>query len=419
MTPVRSLSIVIGALAALALSGPAHAQQPPGGAPASTSGGIQQQLQLSQRRLEEIRAERARLQEEMQSVQSRAKDVAAELSNVERRLSGSRSVLSEIQFQSEAVSDRIGVNNRDLVLTREHLRESSATLERRLRDIYEMGSLHTVRVLLGADSFTDLLNRYRYLRLIAGYDRTLVVRVKRLEQDLLLRDATLRQDFAEIGRLRQSRIGEVAELRSIEDEHKRTLDQFRTRERQTQSRLQTLEADESRMKKVLDDLERRRLELERRTGSSTAGRPAPATLAAADAGTLDWPVEGAVVYRFGREVRPNGTVLRWNGIGIGAKTGTPVRAVKAGAVVLAGPFEGYGPTVIISHGEGFYTLYLYLEEIGVVEGRAVEAGQVVGTVGGAATPEGPHLEFQVRAPQGSGSPQAQDPLRWLRRPSDR
>jgi septal ring factor EnvC (AmiA/AmiB activator) len=137
------------------------------------------------------------------------------------------------------------------------------------------------------------------------------------------------------------------------------------------------------------------------------------TLAAGDAGTLDWPVDGALVYRFGLERRPNGTVLRWNGIGIATAAGTPVRAVKAGTVVLAGPFEGYGPTVVVSHGDGFYTLYLYLEEVGVVEGRRVEAGQVVGTVGGRGTPEGPHIEFQVRAPQG-GSPQAQDPLRWLR-----
>ena len=33
---------------------------------------------------------------------------------------------------------------------------------------------------------------------------------------------------------------------------------------------------------------------------------------------------------------------------------------------------------------------------------------------GADTPEGPHVEFQVRVPQGTGSPQAQDPLAWLR-----
>jgi septal ring factor EnvC (AmiA/AmiB activator) len=88
--------------------------------------------------------------------------------------------------------------------------------------------------------------------------------------------------------------------------------------------------------------------------------------------------------------------------------------VEAGTVVLAGPFEGYGLTVVLSHGGGFYTLYLYLEEIGVNQGREVTVGQVVGTVGGADTPEGPHMEFQVRAPIDGGAPRARDPLAWLR-----
>jgi septal ring factor EnvC (AmiA/AmiB activator) len=168
---------------------------------------------------------------------------------------------------------------------------------------------------------------------------------------------------------------------------------------------------------LIADLERRRVEEERRRVAGTdpgARAPGGRTLTAADAGSLDWPVDGNLIYRFGRERRPNGLVLRWNGVGIAAPPGTPVRAVRGGRVVLAGPFEGYGPTVVLSHGEGFYTLYLYLEEIGVVEGRDVEAGQVVGTVGGADTPEGPHLEFQIRAPVGGSSPQAQDPLQWLR-----
>jgi hypothetical protein len=38
----------------------------------------------------------------------------------------------------------------------------------------------------------------------------------------------------------------------------------------------------------------------------------------------------------------------------------------------------------------------------------------VGTVGGEETPEGPHIEFQIRAPNGTGAPQAQDPMNWLR-----
>ncbi|MBW3536133.1 MAG: peptidoglycan DD-metalloendopeptidase family protein, partial [Gemmatimonadetes bacterium] len=324
-----------------------------------------------------------------------------------------RSVLAELDFQAEATAERIRGNNGELLRTRERLAEGSAILQRRLRDIYKLGSLHTVRVLLGAESFSDLLNRYRYLRLVANYDRSLVQRVEELEQGLVRQNRDLRESLAALGALRQNKLSEVAELRSVEDEHQRTLEEYRSREQRATTRLEQLEEDAQRMVGLVDELERRRVEAERRRASAGA-RTEAASMASGDAGSLLWPVEGGLLYRFGRERRPNGTVLRWNGIGIAADPGTPVRAVREGTVVLAGPFEGYGPTVVLSHGNGFYTLYLYLEDIGVVEGRRVEAGQVVGTVGGTDTPEGPHIEFQVRAPLDGGAPQAQDPLLWLR-----
>lgn len=368
---------------------------------------LNREIQQSQRRLEQIREERARLQREVGDVRNRVRDVATELANVERRLSASRSVLAEVEFQSEATAEQIQTTTRDLLMSQERLAESQAVLSRRLRDIYKMGPMRTVQVLLGARSFTDLLNRYRYLQRIAAFDKALVERVRALEAELADRNEELQNRMALLGTLRQDRLTEVVQLRSVESERQAAIQQFRAREQTASSRLDELAADEQRMTTLIDGLEERRRELEARR----AGSP---SISNEDAGTLDWPLDGRILYRFGRDQRPNWTVIRWNGIGISARTGTPVQAVKAGTVAYAGPFEGYGPTVMLSHGDGFYTLYLYLEEIGVVEGREVTAGQVVGTVGGEGTPEGPHLEFQIRAPQAGGSPQAQDPLRWLK-----
>lgn len=385
------------------------------GALAFMAGGLAGQTDLrreileSQRRLEQIRAERARLEGEIGDVRNRVRDASEDLVNVERRLSASRSVVAEIQFQSDAVTQSIQETTRELVQARERLAEREAVLNRRLRDIYKMGPLHTVGVLLSASSFTDLLNRYRYLQRIASFDRSLVNRIETIENELADRDDDLRQRMAELGSLRQNRLSEVAQLRSVESERQTALTEFRSRERRTASRLDQVDADEVRMTRLIGDLEIRRREIETRALSASAD----ASLSPDDAGSLDWPLDGDLIYRFGRERRPNGTVLRWNGIGIAASPGTPVTAVRSGTVVLAGPFEGYGPTVVLSHGNGFYTLYLYLEEIGVVEGRTVAIGQVVGTVGGTDTPEGPHIEFQVRAPVSGGPPHAQDPLKWL------
>ena len=370
---------------------------------------ICREILASQRRLEEVRAERALLRGEMNNLEGRVRDVSGELANIERQISASRSALGEVDFQVDAVANEIESSSRDLVVTRERLRNGAAILNRRLRDIYKRGPLHSLSVMLGAGSFSDLLTRYRYLRLIASYDRTLLERVGEMEAQMVAKNDDLKVHMSDLGRLRQAKQGEVASLRSVEDRHRRALESFRAEERRADSRLEKLDSDETRLTRLVTDLETRRVEAE----SRLSGRP-PITMSSEDVGSLDWPVDGELIYRFGREQRPNGIVLRWNGIGIRASTGSPVRAVRAGTVVLAGPFEGYGPTVVLSHGEGFYTLYLYLEEIGVVQGRRVEIGRVVGTVGGTDTPEGPHIEFQIRAPVDGGSPKARDPLQWLR-----
>jgi septal ring factor EnvC (AmiA/AmiB activator) len=405
MRPSATRLLVAGLLAVLAAgtaAPPALAQQTD----------LNKQILDSQRRLEEIRAERTRLQQQMESMQAHVRDASAELVNIERQLSASRSVLAEVTFQADATSKQVEETTKQLIETREQRAVARATLARRLRDIYEMGPLHTVRVLLGATSFTDLLNRYRYLQRVATYDKALVDHVADLEQTLTQQNETLQQKMARLGTLRQTRLSELAQLKGMEAERQSDLADLRTQTSTAKSRLDQLDSDERNVTKLIADLERQRLDEERRA-AAVAGPPGT-TLSAADEGTLSWPVDGKVIYRFGKDRRPDGVVLRWNGIGIAAPTGTPVRAVRGGRVVLAGPFEGYGPTVVISHGDGFYTLYLYLEDIGVVEGHEVETGQVVGTVGGADTPEGPHVEFQIRAPVDGGAPQAQDPLKWLK-----
>jgi septal ring factor EnvC (AmiA/AmiB activator) len=109
----------------------------------------------------------------------------------------------------------------------------------------------------------------------------------------------------------------------------------------------------------------------------------------------------------------DGIVLKNQGIGISAPAGTAVKTVESGVVEFAGAFPGYGLTVIVSHGGGYRTLYLYLKTIGVQVNQQVASGQVVGTVGGEQSAEGAHIEFQVRVPR-DGSIEPVDPLAWLR-----
>lgn len=394
------------ALAFLAMGAPlrAFAQQGQG---LSDAASFEDELTESRRRLDEIQRERADLRREMQALESRVHDISSRLELVSREVDNSTRMLSELEFQLERQQERIDETTTDLDHTRDQLARQKTDLNLRLRDIYKRGPLRTVQVLLGADSFSDLLNRYKYLSLIARYDRQLVRNVAALETRLIARERLLSRTLAEIQELREARASEHEALEVLRVRQSRALSSAQQEQESTSARLRRLEEDAQRLASLIDLLETRRREAEAAAGA-TAG-----TLTPTDAGTLVWPVDGRLIYPFGRQTQPNGTVLRWNGIGIAAAAGSSVRSVAAGTAVLAGPFEGYGPTVVLSHGGGYYSLYLYLDEIRVQEGDAVANGQVLGTVGGARTPQGPHIEFQIRSPGG----EAVDPLGWLRRRS--
>ncbi|HEX2081507.1 MAG TPA: peptidoglycan DD-metalloendopeptidase family protein [Longimicrobium sp.] len=382
--------------------------------------GPDQEISESQRRLQQIRQERQQLRGELSRIRSRVGDVSAEIRNIQRQQQVSASLLREINLQLEETSKKIDETTREMAETQAELVEKRQLLHLRLRGIYKRGPLHSAQVLLSAQSFSDLLNRYKYLYIVAHRDRTLVQEVGELAQELELRERELRRSIEDIRYLQAERTQENAALEELRSGRAATLSGLRASERQTNARLEALARDERRLTGVIADLERRRREEERRRAAAAASAapgaarpaaPAASTMTTADIGNLDWPVGGRVVYRFGRATQPNGTTIRYNGIGIGAAAGSAVRAVEAGTVEMAAPFEGYGPTVVVSHGGGYYSLYLYLKDVYVRPGAQVTKGQTIGTVGGEGTPEGPHVEFQIREPGGG----AVDPVTWLRR----
>ena len=121
-------------------------------------------------------------------------------------------------------------------------------------------------------------------------------------------------------------------------------------------------------------------------------------------------MDGPLIYNFGREVQPNNTAIRWNGVGIRAAEGTPVKAVAAGRVAEVGQYGTYGLVVLIDHGGGDVTVYGSLQRATVQKGLIVGKGQTIGLVGVSDPELGPRLHFEVR----QGGP-AIDPATWLRR----
>lgn len=75
--------------------------------------------------------------------------------------------------------------------------------------------------------------------------------------------------------------------------------------------------------------------------------------------------------------------------------GAPVRAVYPGRVAFADDYPNLGNTVILEHGDHFYTVSAHLQRITVQVGEELESGQRLGTVGSDDQKAG--LLFEVRS----------------------
>ncbi len=96
------------------------------------------------------------------------------------------------------------------------------------------------------------------------------------------------------------------------------------------------------------------------------------------------------------------------GIDLGAPIGTPVYATGEGVVTMAGPWDRYGNTIDIAHGNGIITRYAHLSRIKVKEGQRVTRSMVIGLVGNTGRSTGAHLHYEVRV---ADTPK--DPIKFI------
>ena len=398
--PLRALCslAIVGAL----LAGPVLAQRPT----------YQQQMQENQRRLESIKRERSDVEQELERLRTQAHSLSDEIANIEQQKQSTNRIVNELDRQITGLGTQIDQITVDLLIAQDALLEKRAVLERRLVDIYKRGALYSWQVLLAAESFGDLLSRYKYLFLVSRQDRLLTNDMHKL-RDRVARQRQLLVDAREaLARRRRERSDELGRYLALEHERETNLRETRRNARQAEQRLTRLDRDEHTLNDRIEALERARRAAESR-GVSTATTGAITT---ADLGNLDWPVAGAgggsIIYPFGTTTGPNNTRIPRHGIGIKAPVGTAVRAVAGGTVSLAGPLGLYLTSVLIDHGGGYYTFYAYLNDATVRQGERVIRGQLIGHVGGESSDEGPHLHFEIRGQGGI----ALDPGNWLRSP---
>jgi murein hydrolase activator len=360
--------------------------------------------------LEQIRQERAELERRAQELQTTVHDLSEEVANIDRRVDATARIVKALDTQLATITSAVDSTSKKANRAESELAAKKAALHDRLVSIYKRGPLYSTEAMLSARSFGELVARYKYLHLLAVHDQALVSRVGELRDQVRREHANLVVLRSSLEDNRSDKVREENALRALEREREASLANTRAQVRQTAERLELLRQTEAQLTNAIAsfDAERRRVESARpaavRTGSS---------IKTTDYGRLDWPVDGALIYTYGKAQTSSNTTIRWDGIGIRAVIGTGVRAIAPGRVVSVGQLGTYGLTVIVDHGGGDYTIYGSLGRAMVAAQQTVIKGDVIGTVGVSDPDQPPHLHFEIRHGT-DGRPVAVDPTRWLK-----
>lgn len=356
--------------------------------------------------LARIRAERDELEQKMNNLQNTAHELADEVNLLDKQHDATARMVKSLDQQLVSITEEVGSTTANMTSSEREAVTKRAVLQRRLIEIYKRGPLYSAEVLFSAQSVGQLVARYKYLHLLALRDKGLVQRLEQLHNRIESQHIQLLRLQSSVIENRAQKEREAARLVELEKLQSRNLARVQQDAKRTKARLAELEKSEARLNNFIASLEADRRKASGRAGTATL---APSTIRTTDIGRLDWPVNGAFLYRFGRTVNPNNTTTRWNGIGISAPLGTSVKSVSAGTVAYAGQMGTYGNTVILEHGGGDYSVYGSLSRIDVRKGTRVIKGQALGAVGVNDPALGAHLHFEIRR----GGP-AVDPAEWLR-----
>ena len=345
-------------------------------------------------RLDQVRSRREALEQEIAKLRRREKSLLGDVERLELEVRLRTTQLREVRLVLRLVNERLDATVAQLGTLEAEIEKMRPVLRRRARELYKLGELSYLRMLLSVDRPSDLISGYRFVATLARRDNE---RFSRFKTHMTAAAAKHQQLELET----QQALQLQAEVRNA----RRRLDADRRRKtallREIVERKETQAAYVAELKEAEAQLE------SLISGLANADVRIPI---GAFRGSLRWPAEGPVRSRFGRRKHPRfDTYTVQNGIEIAAEEGGLVRAVHAGKVVFADRFRGYGLMIVLDHGGKHHSLYAHLGEASVSIGDEVAAGAPIASVGASGL-SGAGLYFEMRR---SGKPE--DPLDWLRK----
>ncbi|MBP3329877.1 MAG: peptidoglycan DD-metalloendopeptidase family protein [Clostridia bacterium] len=342
--------------------------------------------------------------------------------------------LNEINKKIEEKNKEISKIEKKKKAKEAEIKEIKAKLAVRLRATYMAGSGSTLKLLLSADNLASYLTTSEMIRRIADNDDRIVKSlIKTIEvHKKLIKDLDEQKNELEKEQkvLNQKKTEYEEEFRVFQDKQTELTNKYH----EAYDILITLDKESQYFRNQIQYLDKEQANIEAQIqavinasrpstggssgGSSSGGSSSGGSSSGGYTPTLNPsgyinPVADPNRYMsspYGYRTDPISGERKLHGgmditcPGAGGRTGPftkKIVAAKSGTVSFAGWMSGYGNTVMISHSDGFTTLYAHNYSLTVSAGQPVSQGQQISIMGTTGYSTGAHCHFEIRDSYGN------------------
>ena len=312
---------------------------------------------------------RDRLQDQLRHLELSAGLIDTQLKLTHQQLKRQNTVLSSLTKQAIALNQQIN--------------QQQQTLANELRSEYILGSQPTLKLLLGQSDIRNINRNLMYYQYLNKSHSKTITAIQSTLRQIENNKQQQYQHHLELKHLANRQSIQSKQHHNLQDNRLKLIKKINNSIRKHNATLATLSENKRQLEKTLSQLE------SNKPVANAQGKQFQQLH-----GRLAWPTQGRIDNVFGQKVE--GSQLSWSGILIKAKEDKPIYAIADGKVVYAKWLSGYGLLIILSHGNGYMTLYGRTHSIYKKVGDRVRAGEVIATVGKSGGYKSPALYFAIR-----------------------
>ena len=367
--------------------------------------------QISENRdaLEKVKSEIRELKKRITKADIQSSSTVEQIKLIDHELALLGKSKNLLTRKEKLLAQKVRATRADLSYRQNKLADLKSDYARWVVNTYKKGKVRDLSLVLNSESLNQALVRAKYLRFFSDQERRMIAGIRneiaKIDQlnESLSTDLTILQES-----IREKETEELAYM-SKKDKKRVLVKQLRWTSRNLGKQLDDKQAEYDKLYQIIVALEKQRKQREK-----SGERPPEYALDSKNfkknKGKLPWPVKGTILHKYGKQRDATlKTTINNTGIDIRAGSGEKVSAVFTGVVSMITYLSGFGNTIILDHGGGYYSVYSHLDEVLVRLDDLVETGENIALVGDSGSLEGSKLHFALFSNQ-----QTENPQNWLR-----